>query len=35
MRHLNLDLKVVFEQQTIQGTAILTIEQSGRGAKQL
>jgi len=35
VRHLNLDLKVVFEQQTIQGTAILTIEQSGRGAKQL
>jgi leukotriene-A4 hydrolase len=35
VRHLNLDLKVVFEQQTIQGTAILTIEQSGRDAKQL
>ena len=35
VRHLNLDLKVVFEQQTIQGTAILTIEQSSRGAKQL
>jgi leukotriene-A4 hydrolase len=35
VRHLNLDLKVVFEQHTIQGTAILTIEQSPRGAKQL
>ena len=35
VRHLNLDLKVIFEQQTIQGTAILTIEQSGRHAKQL
>ena len=35
VRHLNLDLEVVFEQQTIQGTAILTIEQSGRDAKQL
>jgi leukotriene-A4 hydrolase len=35
VRHLNLDLKVVFEQQTIQGTAILTIEQSGHNAKQL
>jgi leukotriene A-4 hydrolase/aminopeptidase len=35
VRHLNLDLKVVFEQQTIQGTAILTVEQFGRGAKQL
>jgi len=23
VRHLNLDLKIVFEQQTIQGTAIL------------
>ena len=33
--HLDLDLKVVFEQQTIQGTAILTIEQIGRNAKQL
>ena len=35
VRHLNLDLTVVFEQQTIQGTAILTIEQYGRDAKQL
>lgn len=35
VRHLNLDLSVVFEQQTIQGTAILTIEQYGRDAKQL
>lgn len=35
VRHLNLDLKVVFEQQTIQGTAILTIEQASRGAKPL
>src|SRR5579863_2634515 len=35
VRHLNLDLKVVFEQQTIQGTAILTIEQLGRDVKQL
>ncbi len=35
VRHLNLDLKVVFEQHTIQGTAILSIEQSPRGAKQL
>jgi leukotriene-A4 hydrolase len=35
VRHLNLDLKVVFEQQTIQGTAILTIEQSRRHPKQL
>lgn len=35
VHHLNLDLKVVFEQQTIQGTAVLTIEQSGHGVKQL
>ena len=35
VRHLNLDLRVVFEQQTIQGIAILTIEQYGRDAKQL
>ncbi len=35
VRHLNLDLKVIFEQQTIQGTAILSIEQYGRDAKQL
>jgi len=33
--HLNLDLNVVFQQQTIQGTAVLTIEQFGRDAKQL
>jgi leukotriene-A4 hydrolase len=35
VHHLSLDLRVIFEQQTIQGTAILTIEQSGRDAKQL
>ena len=35
VRHLNLDLKVVFEQQTIQGTAILTVEQHSPDAKQL
>jgi leukotriene-A4 hydrolase len=35
VRHLNLDLQVVFEQHTIQGTAILTIEQHGKGVKQL
>ena len=35
VRHLNLDLKVIFEQQTIQGTAILTIDQSERHPKQL
>ncbi len=35
VRHLNLDLNVVFEQQTIQGTAVLTIEQFGHDAKQL
>ncbi|MGA2711635.1 MAG: M1 family metallopeptidase [Bryobacteraceae bacterium] len=35
VRHLDLDLNVVFEQQTIQGTAVLTIEQYGRDAKQL
>jgi leukotriene-A4 hydrolase len=33
--HLNLDLRVVFEQETIQSVAILTIEQFGRDAKQL
>ena len=33
--HLNLDLKVIFEQHTIQGTVILSIEQSPRGARQL
>lgn len=32
---MNLDLKVVFEQQTIQGTVILTIEQYGSSGKQL
>jgi len=35
VRHLNLDLNVVFEQQTIQGTAVLTVEQFGHDAKQL
>jgi leukotriene-A4 hydrolase len=35
IRHLNLDLKIVFEQQTIQGTAILTVEQHGHDGKQL
>jgi len=35
VRHLNLDLKVIFEQHTIQGTAILSIEQSPHEAKQL
>ncbi len=35
VHHLNLDLAVVFEQQTIQGTAVLTIQQSGRDVKQL
>ena len=35
VHHLNLDLAVVFEQTTIQGTAVLTIEQVGRNAKQL
>jgi leukotriene-A4 hydrolase len=35
VRHLNLDLKVIFEQHTIQGTVILSIEQSPRGARQL
>jgi hypothetical protein len=35
VRHLNLDLKVVFEQETIQGTAILTIEQTGQNVKHL
>jgi hypothetical protein len=32
VRHLNPDLKIVFEQQTIQGTAILTVQQHGDGA---
>jgi leukotriene-A4 hydrolase len=35
VRHLNLDLNVVFEQQTIQGTAILTIERVASDVKQL
>jgi leukotriene-A4 hydrolase len=35
VRHLNLDLNVVFEQRTIQGTAILTIDQFAPNAKQL
>lgn len=35
VRHLNLDLEVVFEQQTIRGTAILTIQQVSHDAKQL
>jgi leukotriene-A4 hydrolase len=35
VKHLNLDLKIVFEQHTIQGTAILTIEQYSRNEKQL
>ena len=34
VRHVNLDLEVVFEQRTIRGTAVLTIEQTGL-AKQL
>lgn len=33
--HLDLDLNVVFDQQTIQGTAILTIDRISRDAKQL
>jgi leukotriene-A4 hydrolase len=33
--HLNLDLTVVFERQTIQGTAILTIERFAPDATQL
>ena len=33
--HLNLDLTVVFERQTIQGTAILTIERLAPDATQL
>jgi leukotriene-A4 hydrolase len=35
VHHLKLDLNVVFEQHTIQGTVILSIEQSARGATQL
>jgi leukotriene A-4 hydrolase/aminopeptidase len=35
VKHLNLDLKIVFEQHTIQGTAILTIEQYSHNEKQL
>jgi aminopeptidase N len=33
--HLNLDLDVVFERKTLQGIAILTIEQFARDTKQL
>ena len=33
--HISLDLTVVFEQQTIHGVAVLTIEQIGRDTKQL
>jgi aminopeptidase N len=35
VRHLNLDLEVVFEQQTIRGTAILTIRHVSKDARQL
>ena len=35
VRHLDLDLKVIFEQHTLQGTAVLSISQNGRSAKQL
>ncbi len=35
VRHIALDLTVVFEQQSIQGTAVLTIQQFERDAKQL
>jgi leukotriene-A4 hydrolase len=35
MTHLNLDLTVVFERQTIQGTSILTIERFAPDATQL
>src|ERR1700689_356480 len=35
VRHLNLDLPLVFEQQTIQGTAVLGIEQYSHDPKQL
>jgi leukotriene A-4 hydrolase/aminopeptidase len=35
VRHVNLDLEVVFEQQTIRGTAILTIQHVSQGAKHI
>ena len=35
VRHVNLDLEVVFEQQTIRGTAILTIQHVSQDAKHL
>jgi aminopeptidase N len=35
VRHLSLDLTVVFEQQTIQGVAVLTIDRAGRPATRL
>jgi len=35
VRHLNLNLEVVFEQQTIRGTATLTIQQVSKDAKQI
>ncbi len=35
VRHLSLDLTVVFEQQTIQGVAVLTIDRAGRAASPL
>ena len=35
MRHLKLDLEVVFEQQTIRGTAILTIQRVSQDAKEI
>ncbi len=35
VRHLNLDLTVVFEQQTIQGVAVLTIDRADPTAHQL
>jgi len=35
IRHLSLDLNVIFEQQTIEGTVVLTIQQFGHDAKQI
>ena len=35
VKHLDLDLTVVFERRTIEGTAILTIDQTGSERKQL
>jgi leukotriene A-4 hydrolase/aminopeptidase len=35
VRHLHLDLEVVFEQQTIRGTAILTIQRVSEGARHI